>query len=83
MTDCILSKCLAVAIKEGLKHKAAFNMFIQGLEEHCPEEVTGWKVWVLQWEARQHTDGKESPLKLAEEGTLGHSLIATGLMLKQ
>jgi hypothetical protein len=83
MTDRILPKRLAVAIKEGLKHKATFDVFTQGLKEHRPEEVAGWKAWVLRWEAKQHTDAKESPFELAEEGTLGRSLIDAELTLKQ
>ncbi|KAJ7231598.1 hypothetical protein B0H12DRAFT_1239914 [Mycena haematopus] len=39
----VLPKRLAVSIKEGVKHQAAFEAFSKGLEESRPEEVKKWK----------------------------------------
>ncbi|KAJ7429994.1 hypothetical protein B0H11DRAFT_2264473 [Mycena galericulata] len=65
----VLPKRLAVSIKEGTKHKAAFEAFSKGLEEARPEEVAEWRQQVLQWELTQHTDSSESPFELVEEVT--------------
>ncbi|KAJ7720209.1 hypothetical protein DFH07DRAFT_972678 [Mycena maculata] len=69
ITDRVLPKRLAVSIKEGTKHKLAFETFTAGLEEQRPEEVAEWKVWVGRWEAKQQTDTKDSPFELTEEVT--------------
>ncbi|KAJ7611265.1 hypothetical protein FB45DRAFT_1119943 [Roridomyces roridus] len=66
----VLPKRLAVSIKEGLKHRAAFDAFNSGLEAIRPEEVKAWKMSVLEWEARQHTDPgdkSECPFEVVDE----------------
>ncbi|KAJ7154944.1 hypothetical protein C8R43DRAFT_1126328 [Mycena crocata] len=65
----ILPKRLAVNIKEGLKHRAAFEEFSSGLEALRPNEVAEWRAWVLRWEATQHRDATDSPFELVEEVT--------------
>ncbi|KAJ7659787.1 hypothetical protein DFH06DRAFT_1130542 [Mycena polygramma] len=57
--DRVLPKRLAVSIKEGLKHRAAFNSFNAGLEAVKPAEVAVWRESVLRWEAKQHTKADE------------------------
>ncbi|KAJ6513670.1 hypothetical protein C8R47DRAFT_1064378 [Mycena vitilis] len=51
----VLPKRLAVSIKEGTKHRAAFNTFNEGLEALKPEQVATWRMSVTTWEAKQHT----------------------------
>ncbi|KAJ7450267.1 hypothetical protein B0H11DRAFT_1743304 [Mycena galericulata] len=63
----VLPKRLAVSMKEGMKHRAAFDAFTKGLEEVRAEEVAEWKELVLKWEMKQHTDPSESPFELKEE----------------
>ncbi|KAJ7127923.1 hypothetical protein C8R44DRAFT_616634, partial [Mycena epipterygia] len=63
----VLPKRLALSMKEGIKHKTAFEEFTKGLEALRPAEVAEWREWVARWEAKQHTDAKESPFELAEE----------------
>ncbi|KAJ6495711.1 hypothetical protein C8R47DRAFT_1176230 [Mycena vitilis] len=63
----VLPKRLAVSIKEGLKHRAAFNSFNEGLEAVKPDEVAKWRASVLLWESKQHLDAKESPFEGVEE----------------
>ncbi|KAK6978163.1 CxC2 domain-containing protein [Favolaschia claudopus] len=65
----LLPKRLAISIKEGMKHKTAFDAFTQGLEESQPEEVAGWKQRVIEWEAQPHPDSAESPFEVVEEVT--------------
>ncbi|KAJ7033118.1 hypothetical protein C8F04DRAFT_957903 [Mycena alexandri] len=65
----ILPKRLAVCLKEGARHKAAFELFSNGLQEYRPTEVAEWREWVLRWESKQHTDASESPFELQEEVT--------------
>jgi hypothetical protein len=67
--DQVLPKRLAVSIKEGLKHWAVFEAFNAGLEALRPEEVAGWRELVIRWEAKQHTDNKESPFEVEVEET--------------
>jgi hypothetical protein len=57
-----------VNIKEGTKHRAAFEAFSTALEAARPEEVREWRAWVTRWEAEQHTTSKDSPFELEEEG---------------
>ncbi|KAJ6557771.1 hypothetical protein B0H19DRAFT_1261363 [Mycena capillaripes] len=64
---CVLPKWLAVSIKEGMKHRAAFEAFNGGLEALQPEEVAGWQAWVTRWESKQHTSAKDSPFELPED----------------
>ncbi|KAJ7823362.1 hypothetical protein B0H13DRAFT_1919668 [Mycena leptocephala] len=59
----VLLKRLAVSIKEGTKHKAAFDAFNDGLEALRPEEVKEWRAWVARWEAQQHTTPRTRRLK--------------------
>jgi hypothetical protein len=68
-TDRILPKRLAVSIKEGTKHRSAFEAFNGGLEQLQPDTVVEWREWVTQWEAEQHKSGDISPFELAETGT--------------
>ncbi|KAJ7036101.1 hypothetical protein C8F04DRAFT_954156, partial [Mycena alexandri] len=65
----VLPKRLAVNIKEGGKHRAALAAFTEGLNSTRPEEVEEWRAWVLRWEAKQHTDPKESPFEYKEAVT--------------
>ncbi|KAJ7711916.1 hypothetical protein B0H14DRAFT_3638925 [Mycena olivaceomarginata] len=63
----VLPKRLAVSIKEGMKHKVAFEAFTEGLEEAWPEDVAEWKAHVLRWEATPHPKTSESPFELVDE----------------
>ncbi|KAJ7175542.1 hypothetical protein C8R46DRAFT_1030587 [Mycena filopes] len=65
----VLPKRLAVSIKEGAKHRAAFDTFNDGLEAVRPAEVAEWREWVIRWESKQHTDASESPFELTDEVT--------------
>lgn len=65
--DRVLPKRMAVSIKEGLKHWAAFEAFNGGLEALRPEEVAEWRASVIKWEAKQHKDSKDSPFEVAVE----------------
>ncbi|KAJ7465326.1 hypothetical protein B0H11DRAFT_2159688 [Mycena galericulata] len=65
----VLPKRLAVSMKEGTKHKTAFDAFTNGLEAVRPEEVAAWRQRVLQWELKQHTDPADSPFEQLEEVT--------------
>ncbi|KAJ7160849.1 hypothetical protein C8R46DRAFT_904941, partial [Mycena filopes] len=65
----VLPKRLAVNIKEGAKHKVALEAFTTGLEETRADEVEEWRAWVGRWEAKQHTDPKESPFEYKETVT--------------
>jgi hypothetical protein len=67
LVDRVLPKRLTVNIKEGLKHRAAFEAFNTGLEALRPEEVAEWRASVIKWEATQHTDSSESPFELEED----------------
>lgn len=67
----MLPKRMAVGIKEGTKHRAAFDAFNSGLEALRCDEVKRWKQMVDDWEAKQHTDPadkSECPFEVAEEG---------------
>ncbi|KAJ7300377.1 hypothetical protein DFH08DRAFT_725398 [Mycena albidolilacea] len=68
----VLPKRLAVSIKEGTKHKAAFDAFSKGLEEVRPEEVKQWKEEVLRWEMNPHPQSSQSksPFESVQEVTL-------------
>ncbi|KAJ6464246.1 hypothetical protein C8R47DRAFT_992084 [Mycena vitilis] len=63
----VLPKRLAVSIKEGEKHRSAFNAFNEGLETLRPVEVAAWRASVIAWEAKQHKDASESPFDGVEE----------------
>jgi hypothetical protein len=64
----VLPKWLAVAIKEGLKHNAAFDTFNGGLEAVRPREIADWRAVVTKWESKQHQDNSDSPFDDVEEG---------------
>ncbi|KAJ7212395.1 hypothetical protein B0H12DRAFT_1033229 [Mycena haematopus] len=68
----VLPKRLAVSIKEGVKHQAAFEAFSKGLEESRPEEVKKWKEEVLRWEREPHPHESDlrSPFESVQEVTL-------------
>ncbi|KAJ6593080.1 hypothetical protein B0H19DRAFT_1245897 [Mycena capillaripes] len=63
----VLPKRLVVNIKEGLKHRVAFDVFNAGLEALRPQEVAQWRASVMRWESKQHTNPSESPFKLMED----------------
>ncbi|KAJ7431410.1 hypothetical protein B0H11DRAFT_1762257 [Mycena galericulata] len=63
----ILPKRLALNIKEGTKHQAAFDSFNTGLAEVQPDEVAEWRASVARWEETQHTDASESPFEVKDE----------------
>ncbi|KAJ7154821.1 hypothetical protein C8R46DRAFT_911140 [Mycena filopes] len=65
----VLPKRLAVSIKEGIKHQAAFDTFDEGLKAVRPDKVGEWREWVMRWESKQHTDASESPFELKEHVT--------------
>ncbi|KAJ7042742.1 hypothetical protein C8F04DRAFT_1251560 [Mycena alexandri] len=65
----VLPKRLAINIKEGGKHRSALAAFTEGLDSTRPEEVAEWQEWVGRWEAKQHTDPKESPFEYKEAVT--------------
>ncbi|KAJ7853407.1 hypothetical protein B0H13DRAFT_2358947 [Mycena leptocephala] len=65
----VLPKRLAVSIKEGLKHRAAFEAFSAGLEAARPKEVGEWKASMAEWESKQHVNPTESPFEVGEEVT--------------
>ncbi|KAJ7604088.1 hypothetical protein FB45DRAFT_983874 [Roridomyces roridus] len=67
----VLPNRLAVSIKEGSKHRAAFTAFNSGLEALRPEDVRRWREMVIAWESTQHTDPSDDapcPFEVAEEG---------------
>ncbi|KAJ7601623.1 hypothetical protein DFH06DRAFT_1153729 [Mycena polygramma] len=63
----VLPKRLAISIKEGMKHRTAFQAFNDGLEALKPEEVKKWRESVAVWEAKQHKDPSESPFEVVED----------------
>ncbi|KAJ6574049.1 hypothetical protein B0H19DRAFT_1208169 [Mycena capillaripes] len=63
----IFTKRMAENVKEGQVHRDAFDAFDTALREAAPEMVAGWKKWVDEWEAKQHTDGTESPFEVDEK----------------
>ncbi|KAJ7851692.1 hypothetical protein B0H13DRAFT_1643806, partial [Mycena leptocephala] len=65
----VLPKRLAISIKEGLKHQAAFDAFSSGLEALKPQEVAEWRASVITWESEQHTDNSKSLFESVEEVT--------------
>ncbi|KAJ7729873.1 hypothetical protein B0H14DRAFT_2640338 [Mycena olivaceomarginata] len=62
--NCVLAM---FSIKEGMKHKVAFEVFTESLEEAWPEDVAEWKAHVFRWEAMPHPKTSESPFKLVDE----------------
>ncbi|KAK6992768.1 hypothetical protein R3P38DRAFT_3225083 [Favolaschia claudopus] len=62
----IVAHRLAVAMKEGIAHAAAFEAFTEGPEAERPEQVQEWREWVERWEATQHTTAEDSPFEFAE-----------------
>ncbi|KAJ7037078.1 hypothetical protein C8F04DRAFT_1180802 [Mycena alexandri] len=56
-------------VRDGQVHRNVFDAFNASLEEKVPELVEKWKVWVHEWESRQHTDRTESPFEVQETVT--------------
>jgi hypothetical protein len=66
--DRVLPKRLAVSIKEGTKHNAAFEVFTKGLEATRADEVAEWREQVLTWETLTRPTLADSPFEQMEEG---------------
>ncbi|KAJ7770053.1 hypothetical protein B0H16DRAFT_1307286 [Mycena metata] len=65
----LLKQRMAEAIKDGRKHKEAFEAFTAGLVDLHELDVSGWKVWVDKWEKERHVENeKGSPYEFEEEG---------------
>ncbi|KAK6977280.1 hypothetical protein R3P38DRAFT_3237413 [Favolaschia claudopus] len=62
----VLSQRLVRDLKEGRKHKEAFEAFTQVIEAEKPELVVRWKAWVKDWESSQHTEGHASPFEVSK-----------------
>ncbi|KAK7027577.1 CxC2 domain-containing protein [Favolaschia claudopus] len=62
----VLSQRLVRDLKEGRKHKDAFEAFTAVIETEQPELVTRWKAWVKEWESEQHTEGHGSPFEVSK-----------------
>ncbi|KAJ7474959.1 hypothetical protein FB451DRAFT_1397828 [Mycena latifolia] len=63
----IFTSRMAENVKEGQVHRDAFDAFDEALRGSGPELVAGWKEWVHEWEAEQHTDNADSPFELKEK----------------
>ncbi|KAJ7435889.1 hypothetical protein B0H11DRAFT_1755463 [Mycena galericulata] len=63
----IFTRRMAENVKEGQIHRDAFEAFDVALRAAAPDMVAGWEAWVAEWEARQHTDGTESPFEVKEQ----------------
>ncbi|KAJ7432012.1 hypothetical protein B0H11DRAFT_1761190 [Mycena galericulata] len=61
----VFGQRLARDLKEGKKHKEAFDAFTELLEGERPELVAQWRGWVKEWESEQHTEGHGSPYELS------------------
>jgi hypothetical protein len=64
----VFAQRLARDLKEGRKHREAFEAFTEVLEGEKPELVAKWRSWVKDWESEQHTDGHASPFEMAKPG---------------
>ncbi|KAJ7161942.1 hypothetical protein C8R43DRAFT_880650 [Mycena crocata] len=60
----VFSRRLARDLKEGKKHKDAFDAFTALVEGEKPELVAAWRKWVKDWEGKQHSDAAGSPYEL-------------------
>jgi hypothetical protein len=65
----VFGQRMARNLKEGRKHKEAFEAFTEVLEGERPELVAKWRGWVKDWESEQHTDRHSSPFEMAKPGT--------------
>ncbi|KAJ6476013.1 hypothetical protein C8R47DRAFT_1178917 [Mycena vitilis] len=63
----IFAKRMAENVKEGQVHRDAFEAFDAALRETAPEMVESWKIWVHEWESKQHTNSAESPFEVEEK----------------
>ncbi|KAJ7849636.1 hypothetical protein B0H14DRAFT_2582364 [Mycena olivaceomarginata] len=63
---CVLLRHLTENIQEGTKHKVVLDVFIEGLERVCLEEVVEWWAWVEEWEATQHRTTEKCPFEYKE-----------------
>jgi hypothetical protein len=87
IVDRVLPKRLVISIKEGTKHRAAFEAFSKGLEEARPDEVKRWKEEVLRWEMNPHPESSQSksPFESVQQGTsvrLGCRVLGADLCLE-
>ena len=64
----IFTRRMKENVMEGQVQHDAFDVFDTAMEEKAPELVARWKVWVHEWESKQHTDGTESPFEVQEKG---------------
>ncbi|KAJ7863421.1 hypothetical protein B0H13DRAFT_2354190 [Mycena leptocephala] len=60
----VFGRRLARDLKEGRRHREAFEAFTELLEAEKPELVATWGGWVREWESEQHTDGAGSPFEM-------------------
>ncbi|KAJ7036080.1 hypothetical protein C8F04DRAFT_1258196 [Mycena alexandri] len=58
---------LAWDLKEGRKHREAFESFTALIEGERPELIVSWKKWVRDWESEQHTEGVDSPFEMSKQ----------------
>jgi hypothetical protein len=66
----VFGRRLARDLKEGRRHREAFEAFTELLEGEKPELVAKWGAWVREWESEQHTDGAGSPFEMTNPGKL-------------
>jgi hypothetical protein len=66
----VFGRWLARDLKEGRRHREAFEAFMELLEGEKPELVARWGEWVREWESEQHTDGAGSPFEMTNPGKL-------------
>ncbi|KAJ6489344.1 hypothetical protein C8R47DRAFT_1071689 [Mycena vitilis] len=59
----VFGRRMARDLREGKKHKEAFEAFTALIEAEQPELIEKWKVWVHDWESEQHTEGFDSPFE--------------------
>jgi hypothetical protein len=68
----VFMKHMAENVREGKKHQDTFDVFSRGLEQEDAALVESWRVWVREWESKQHKDATESPFNLTEKkGKIG------------
>ncbi|KAJ7234287.1 hypothetical protein C8J57DRAFT_1575463 [Mycena rebaudengoi] len=60
----VFHKQMAENVREGQKHREAFEALNTSLVEQDPGLVAKWKAWVAEWEAVQHVDASLSPYEL-------------------
>jgi inhibitor of KinA sporulation pathway (predicted exonuclease) len=64
----VFYKQMAENVREGQKHREAFEALDRSLEEQDPMLVAKWRTWVGEWEAVQHADASASPYELKAKG---------------